>query len=478
VVVRLDGELWYTSQLAFSSACVEGQSRGFFDTDRDLIPIGSHTVTAEYSGDGRYLPSATEVLTVIVSAQFSASPSAESGVVQIGLTTGAAGANERWDCRVSVAQMSAQPSVPPPAGFDLPYGVFNYGIDTCVYSTSATTPPPPSRLRQRILVKAPQALPPGASLWTYGPATPGAFPQWYELSARIGDLPVRVRGLPARASSSVLEAFLEDGGRGDQTGAGDGLISGFIVIAVPKVLGLKLDVQGLWWAGPAENGWGMSIGRSGDTLFNTLFVYDENGRAQWIVMPGGTWDATFTSYTGPLYIPTGTWFGSYDASRLNVGAPVGSATITFSGSDAATLAYSVRGASGTKSLQKQIFATSGTIAGNFAGLWWGGPTQNGWGFSIHQQGGTLFNVWYTYDASGTAVWYVMPGGSWITPRVYSGPLYRTRGSPWAGRPYDPARLTVERAGTMTLALDSEIGGYLTYVIDGVEQTRAITRQPF
>jgi hypothetical protein len=396
---------------------------------------------------------------VTVKPQFSGSASPDTGIVQVGVTTGILTPDERWDCRLSIAQMSAHPNVASPAALVFPYGFFNYGIDTCVHSGAPT-----SALRQRMLLKAPQTLPTGASLWTYGPVQPGSFPQWYQL--------------PARIKGSLAEAFLDDGGMGDQTAAGDGLISGFVAIAVPRALGLKLDVQGLWWAGANENGWGMSIGRSGDTLFNTFFVYDDNGRPQWIVMPGGTWDASFTSYTGALYIPTGTWFGNYDASRLNVDAPVGAATITFSGSDAASLTYSVRGATGTKSLQKQIFATSGSIAGNFAGLWWGGATQNGWGLSIHQQGGTLFNVWYTYDATGTAVWYVMSGGSWITPRVYSGPLYRTRGSPWAGRVYDPTRFTVEVAGRMTLALDSEIGGYLTYVIDGVEQTRAITRQPF
>jgi hypothetical protein len=463
VSIRLDGEHWYTSQLVFSSACVEGQSQATFDVDKELFPIGTHVVTAEHSGDGRYLPSASAPLTVTVTPQFSGSASPESAVVQVGVTNGIVTPNERWDCRLSVAQMSASPNVAPPAGLVFPYGVFNYGIDTCVHS-SVPTPTPLSALRQRMLLKAPQALAAGASLLMYGPVQPGSFPQWYQL--------------PARIKGSLAEAFLEDGGMGDQTGAGDGLISGFVAIAVPKALGLKLDVQGLWWAGANENGWGMSIGRSGDTLFNTFFVYDDNGRPQWIVMPGGTWDASFTSYTGSLYIPTGTWFGNYDASRLDVGAPVGAATITFSGSDAASLTYSVRGASGTKSLQKQIFATSGTIAGNFAGLWWGGAPQNGWGLSIHQQGGTLFNVWYTYDATGTAVWYVMPGGSWIAPRVYSGPLYRTRGSPWAGRVYDPARYTVELAGTMTLALDNESNGYLTYVIDGVDQTRSITRQPF
>jgi hypothetical protein len=44
--------------------------------------------------------------------------------------------------------------------------------------------------------------------------------------------------------------------------------------------------------------------------------------------------------------------------------------------------------------------------------------------------------------------------------------------------YDPARLVVEPAGTLTIAFDSDSHGYMTYVLDGVDQTRAITRQPF
>ena len=222
----------------------------------------------------------------------------------------------------------------------------------------------------------------------------------------------------------------------------------------------------------------MSIARERDTLFVTFFVYDDTGRGEWIVMPGGTWNADYTVYTGALYIPRGSWLGNYDPSQLRVGDAVGTATLTFTADNAATLSYTVRGASGTKVMQKQNFAAGPTLGERFGGLWWGGLTQNGWGLSIHQQNTVLFNVWYTYDRSGAPVWYVMPGGRFVQPRVYAGPIYRTRGSPWAGRVYDPSRLVLELAGTMTLAFDSESNGYMTYTVDGVEQTRAITRQPF
>jgi hypothetical protein len=40
-----------------------------------------------------------------------------------------------------------------------------------------------------------------------------------------------------------------------------------------------------------------------DLLFNVFYVYDSAGKPQWVVMPGGTWNAAFSAFTGPLYIP-------------------------------------------------------------------------------------------------------------------------------------------------------------------------------
>jgi hypothetical protein len=446
---------------------VDGHFQVAFAIDNDLMPVGTQAVSAEYSGDGRFLGSISNTVTVTVTPQFSGSATPESGVVQVGIT-GDTGFGRAWDCRISAATMTETSGVPSevPVTLEVPYGFFNYQLDSCVYN--GPTPPPalPSLppLHQRLLLKAPAALPAGAAAWTYGPKQPGTFPEWYELRSSV--------------QGPYIEVIIEDGAAGDETSLADGMIRGFVAIVVPRVNRLKFDVQGLWWAGPQENGWGMSIARARDTLFNTFFVYDEAGRGQWIVMPGGTWNAEYTVYTGDLYIPTGSWFGNYDASRLRVGDPVGSATLTFTADNAATLTYTVRGASGTKVMQKQLFGGLPPIVEKLAGLWWGGAVQNGWGLSIHQQGGTLFNVWYTYDTAGAPVWYVMSGGTWIRPRVYSGPLYRTRGSPWAGRVYDPSRLVVEQAGTLTIAFDSESDAYMTYMLDGVEQTRSITRQPF
>ena len=461
--VRFNGVHAFTAPLLPTPRCVAGHIEMDFAIDDGLIRIGTHVLTAEFIGSGSYFGSISQPVTVTITPQFSGSATPTSGVVQVGITGDTGVAAERWNCRISAAQMTETAVVPaaPPVTIEFPYGYFNYQLDTCVFAGT----PPAGPVRQRLLLRAPATLPAGASLWTYGPKRTGEFPEWYELRTSV--------------DGAYIEVIVEDGAAGDHTVLNDGFIRAFLAIAVPRVNRLLFDVQGLWWAGLQENGWGMSIARQRDTLFNTFFVYDDAGRGEWIVMPGGTWNADYTVYTGALYIPRGSWLGNYDASQLRVGDPVGTATLMFTANDAATLSYTVRGASGTKAMRKQHFiGGQPPITERLGGLWWGGLTQNGWGLSIHQQEGTLFNVWYTYDTAGNAVWFVMPGGSWILPRVYSGPIYRTRGSPWAGRTYDPSRLVIVPAGTMTLAFDNESNGYMTYVVDGVEQTRAITRQPF
>jgi photosystem II stability/assembly factor-like uncharacterized protein len=237
--------------------------------------------------------------------------------------------------------------------------------------------------------------------------------------------------------------------------------------------------QDLWWGGTQENGWGMSITQHGSILFGAMYIYDGQGQPLWAVMPGGTWNAGFTSFTGSLYIPSGSWFGAYDVSRFVANAPVGSATLTFTSATTASLSYTINGASGTKAIQRQNFGVvDSTPVGTYGDLWWGGDAQNGWGIAINQQYRTLFSVWYTYDPAGRTVWYVVPGGTWTAANVFTGPAYRTTGSPWAGAPYNPAALVAQPVGSVTFTFTDINTGVMSYTIDGVAGSKPISRQPF
>ncbi len=237
--------------------------------------------------------------------------------------------------------------------------------------------------------------------------------------------------------------------------------------------------QDLWWAGPQENGWGVSIVQRGLSLFASMYIYDETGRPQWVALLGGAWNADFTAYTGPLYIPQGSSFAAYDPARFVVGAPVGTGTLTFTGSGTARLDYTIRGVSGTKNIVRQPYGSpDATPVGHFADLWWAGVSQNGWGITISQQYRTLFAVWFTYDTQGRNTWFVVPGGTWTAGNIFTGTAYRTSSSPWVGAPYDPSRFAIQPVGTVTFTFgaDGKSAG-MAYTIDGLAGSSTIVRQP-
>lgn len=239
------------------------------------------------------------------------------------------------------------------------------------------------------------------------------------------------------------------------------------------------NYQDLWWGGMAENGWGMSLNQHGSTLFGALFIYDAAGEPTWAVMPGGSWDAGFTRYSGALYAPRGSFFGAYDASRFDVGAAVGTLTLTFSGTSRATMAYTLNGASGTKAVERQAFGPrDATPVGSYGDLWWGGTAQNGWGVAIHQQYRTLFAIWFTYDEAGSPRWFVLPGGTWSDESTYSGTAYRTRGSPWVGAPYSAAAFQAQPAGHITFTFEGLERAVMSYELEGVGRSQVLVRQPF
>jgi lysyl endopeptidase len=234
----------------------------------------------------------------------------------------------------------------------------------------------------------------------------------------------------------------------------------------------------LWWAGSVENGWGMSITQHGNTQFNALYIYDNAGQPYWVVMPGGTWNANFTTYSGAVYVPSGSPYYAYDVNQFRANAPVGSVAINFTSSGTAVMSYTINGVSGAKSIARQPFGrpeAGGLVVGD---LWWGGQTfENGWGVNLAQQNSTLFGVWYTYDANGRPTWFVMPGGNW-SGNVYSGALYRTTSSAWLGTPYNSAQLQVFQVGALTFNFANTNSGTMTYTVNGFTQSKPVARQPF
>ncbi len=253
---------------------------------------------------------------------------------------------------------------------------------------------------------------------------------------------------------------------------GRGIFKGTVSGGVP-------NYQDLWWSGPQENGWGLTITQHRDILFVAFFIYDDAGKPFYVIMSSGTWDASHTAYTGALYVPVGSYFANYDVSRHSPGPPVGSATLTFSALDKATLNYTINGRSGTKRIERVLFGPQdATPVGSWGDLWWGGLAQNGWGIALNQQYRKLFGLWYTYDQAGKVTYFVLPDGTWTSANEYTGTAYKTTGPAWIGVPYDLARHTVTPVGSITLTFTGQDSAVMRYTIEGVSGTNNISRVPF
>ena len=270
---------------------------------------------------------------------------------------------------------------------------------------------------------------------------------------------------------------------------------------------MQPSYQGLWWKTPAgsESGWGVNISHQGSILFATWFTYDADGSGMWLVMPDGMLTSspgymmgygygygyggdpmTSYTYTGTLYRTTGPAFDSatFDPAAVHV-TMVGTATFDFSDPDLGTFSYTVNGVSGSKMITRQVYSTMPTCelggptgsSPNYQDLWWK-SSESGWGVNITHQGDILFATWFTYGADGKGLWLVMSNGAKVNDGVYSGALYRTTGPAFDSATWSPSQVGVTPVGTGTFTFTDANNGTFAYVVNGVTQSKAITRQVF
>ena len=263
----------------------------------------------------------------------------------------------------------------------------------------------------------------------------------------------------------------------------------FIQTHMDEVLALRHNYTSLWWD-PEESGWGINFAHQGDIVFGTLFTYDASGEPMWLVMSAGRKQSGNT-YSGALYRTRG---ASFDARPFPPITPsdieqVGTMTVGFAG-DSASLAYTVDGVTVNKTVRKQAFAAArAPRCQNWTGprnplngvqdLWWN-PNEAGWGINFAHQGDTLFATLFTYDAARRPTWFVMSAGRKQADGSFFGELYRTRGAAFNAAPFPPiGPEQLVQVGTMRVQFPNDIEhGTLTYSVNGVTVTKAITRQVF
>ena len=248
------------------------------------------------------------------------------------------------------------------------------------------------------------------------------------------------------------------------------------------------NYEGLWWKSPAgiESGWGLNLAHQGDVIFATWFTYDVTGKAWWLVM---TANRTATNiFSGTLYETRGPAFSAvpFDPNAVTKSS-VGTATLTFGDNDNGTFSYTVNGVQQIKPITREVFGPLPTCtfggeanlssATNYQDLWWASPAgvESGWGINFTHQGDTIFATWFTYDTDGAPLWLSVIADK-SAPGVYTGPLVRTTGPAFNATPFDPTRIGTTTVGTATLSFANGNLGSFAYTVNGVSQTKTITRQ--
>jgi hypothetical protein len=337
-------------------------------------------------------------------------------------------------------------TLPEPQMVAYPYGAIAFRADNCASS-------------QVFNVDFSSELSPTARWWIYGPSAGNLTAHWHLVAATV--------------VGKRLSFTINDGENGDSDMLRNASISSVGMVVIPGG-----PAQDLWWAGLAENGWGLSIVQHRDVLFANLFVYDANGAPIWYVMPGGSWDAPHRAYSGAVYLPQGSPYYAYDVSRFHIGAAVGSMRLTFADANHVTFDYTISGIAGRKELTRIAFGPRAPPLETMLGdLWWGGKQQDGWGIALLQQFSSLFGVWYTYDAAGRPTWFVMPQGDFVFTNDYRGKIYKPAGPPWLGAAYDPTRHHVTEAGTFRYRFGAD-GAIFDYTLEGHSGSIPISRLPF
>ena len=175
----------------------------------------------------------------------------------------------------------------------------------------------------------------------------------------------------------------------------------------------------------------------------------------------------------------------FDPARVTRTA-VGNGTLTFADLNNATFTYTVNGidadegdhpvpvrsiacpARSGRSRTSRWRPTSRTCGGSPNGA------ESGWGINLAHQGDIIFGSWYTYDLDGSALWLSVTAPK-VSPGVYSGQLIRVSGPPFGSVPFDSAAVIRTVVGTATFSFANGNAATFAYVVNGVAQSKAITR---
>ena len=113
------------------------------------------------------------------------------------------------------------------------------------------------------------------------------------------------------------------------------------------------------------------------------------------------------------------------------------------------------------------------------GLWL--TFEAGKGVNIAHQADVLFVTYYTYDATGRAVWYAIPNANSRQAPGYIGSVYRGRGPAYDSPVWDASKVVLAEVGSATFGVDLYPGSatiQFKYMIEGDGKLTGLTRMSF
>jgi hypothetical protein len=112
------------------------------------------------------------------------------------------------------------------------------------------------------------------------------------------------------------------------------------------------DVSDVWLK-PGEAGWGMQLVNTGTFVFATIYAYAPDRTPTWMTGELTRAAGPMVTYSGPLYVTTGPWFGGAFDPNTVTRRQAGTMTFVLTTVTTGQLTYSVDGVVVDKAVQRQ-----------------------------------------------------------------------------------------------------------------------------
>ena len=111
---------------------------------------------------------------------------------------------------------------------------------------------------------------------------------------------------------------------------------------------------------------------------------------------------------------------------------------------------------------------------DYTGAWYN-PNESGWGVSVVKGASSVLGVIiYHYDPDHSPTWFIVQNGTWQNTTTFSGALIRFTG-PAYNEAFSAGTVAHGAVGNATLSFASATEATLSYTINGVMQTKSLSK---